>query len=122
MRRIQAIVALLAILAAPLALIARGNACASSCAKYCCPLSSQRANSTPKMNCHDQSSSDSKDCCSAPVPNHVLDYGFATPLPRTLLTAAVVVEAPQISHRSISRVKLNESSISVPPPIEPPRS
>jgi hypothetical protein len=32
------------------------------------------------------------------------------------------VEAPQNSRRSISREILNESSISVPPPIEPPRS
>src|ERR1700733_255184 len=122
MRRIQAIVALLAILAAPLALIARGNACASSCAKYCCPLSSQRANSTPKMNCHDQSSSDSNHRCSAPVPNHVLDYGFATPLPRTLLTIVIIVEVQQMSRRPISHEMLNESSLSVPPPIEPPRS
>lgn len=124
MQRIQAVVALLAILATPLALIARGEACADSCAKYCCPISSQhaRAASAANMKCHQRNSSGSEKCCSAPASNHVLDYGFATPLPQTVLTITSSIEAPQFLRRSIAFEIPLEFSNSIPPPFEPPRS
>jgi len=124
MRRLEAFLALISMLAAPLALVARGQACASACAKSCCLISSSRVHASPQAdaNCHSQRPADSRRCGSAPAPNHALDFGFLAPLPRVILPALTGAPSLQTSRRAISPAVLNDSSINLPPPAEPPRS
>jgi len=123
MRRAQAILVFLSLLATPLALIARGEACAAACAKSCCLIASHARNAADSHHaCHGQAPVPRGMCCSGVSSSHALDYGFTTPLPQTVLTSSQGVERPQIERRIISRDILTATSIASPPPFEPPRA
>jgi hypothetical protein len=74
-----------------------------------------------KMACHHHSSP-IPDCAMKSACNHTLDYGFASPLPPTVLLAAGVSLAPNAVRGNITADALTISSGFVPTPFEPPRS
>ncbi|HET6198881.1 MAG TPA: hypothetical protein VFD93_00945 [Candidatus Acidoferrales bacterium] len=116
-RRIQSAALILALLAAPLALLSRSYACAASqCTMMCClPHKHARAMS---MHCQ----SDAAGACAMHCDSQKnLDYGLASPLPPTQLRAAFTLPAPEpaemlfLAHNP--RVANGFSRI----PLEPPR-
>jgi hypothetical protein len=116
-RRIQSAALILALLAAPLALLSRSYACAASqCTMMCClPHKHARAMS---MHCH----SDAASACAMHCDSQKnLDYGLASPLPPTQLRAAFTVPEPGPAEMVFlaynPRVANGFSRI----PLEPPR-
>lgn len=89
-RRIQSVALILALLAAPLALLSRSYACsAGQCTMICClPHQHARAMS---MHCH----SDAAGACAMHCDSKKnVDYGLASPLPPTQLQAAFTLPEP----------------------------
>jgi hypothetical protein len=125
-RRAYAILIAISLLASPLALLARSNACAPvACARLCCL---PRATHTPMkaaklgMPCHHSGSAPPPLCLMKSACDHALDYGFASPLPPMTLVAAVATNGIQTARgilvTSSSRIPVGFHS----PPFEPPRS
>jgi len=123
MRRLSAMLAVIALMAAPLALVARGEACAMACAKACCPISAHRTSTMPDgAHCHGTGGAiPGSMCCPASGNTHALDYGFATPLPLSILTAAIGVIPSQISRGAIAVANPLNFTRPPSPPFEPPR-
>ncbi|MHB8484319.1 MAG: hypothetical protein ACYDCM_01115 [Candidatus Acidiferrales bacterium] len=116
-RRIQSVALILALLAAPLALLSRSYACSpDQCAMMCCLAHNHsRAMS---MRCH----SDAAAACAMRCDSQKnLDYGLASPLPPTQLQAAFTLPVPVPAEMFFladnPRVANGFSRI----PLEPPR-
>jgi hypothetical protein len=126
MRRLHAILALVAMLAAPLALLARAGACVHPCCeKLCCD--SRQATATQESNtvgmmCHRHASAAAETCFVKSNCNHALEYGFASPLPPTVFFAADELRAPQVQPRTFSLIEFSPRDGFFPTPFEPPRS
>jgi len=122
MRRAQAILVLLALFSAPLALLARGEACAEACSKFCCVAlhHSSHSDSAGAGHCH--GNPQSTRCCDEAAPNHALDFGFTILLPLTIIPSAASLGAPAISGTAITSAAIFVSSRYTPPPFEPPRA
>jgi hypothetical protein len=85
MRRAQAILVILALLAAPLALLARSAAGSmSGCAGMCCPIHGSHAARVlhEKMLCHHGEAGHFFECAITPG-HHGIDYGLIAPLAPT---------------------------------------
>ena len=123
MRRAQAILALIVLVFAPLALVARSNACAEACTKSCCVAVHHSANSSvpPSGHCHGVNQSPTALCCEEPTSNHALDYGFTILTPLSILPNVASVETPTISGAAVSSNPLNAPSGFSSAPFEPPR-
>jgi hypothetical protein len=112
MQRAKAAIVVVALLAVPLALLARGMACEfSSGPIICCMLCGSHHGNQP-MVCH----------CAGKSSSHVPDFGLIAPLPPTEPEAFATIAAP-ISLRQSTR---SQSHLSLPGfvsvPFEPPRA
>jgi hypothetical protein len=136
-RRAQAILLTLSLLAAPLALLARGNACGqrACCVKLCClphraavPAPAGRSGSG--MSCHHHLAASMPAPIPAPMPdcsmksacNHALDYGLASPLPLTVLASGEPLSAPEAFRQAAFQVPASSFAGFHAAPFEPPRS
>jgi hypothetical protein len=126
MRRAFTIVAVCALLAAPLALVARGEACApENCKKLCCrphPMHTPSHHTSGDVDCHHSSSQPAPECSMKSACNHALEFGFITPVPLTVLAAKVRLMAPGLVSDKISSPNSQHSSGFAAVPFEPPRS
>ncbi len=119
MRRIQAASLIVALLAVPLALLARGYAgAAQECAMACCR---GRHVSAEKMKCDRAAKSGAAVCimgCQSQTP----DYGLNCPLPPFQLSASA--KLPEMSLARTHRVAMMISDFAgyFPPPFNPPRT
>jgi len=94
-RRIQSVALVLALLAAPLALLSRSYACtASQCAMMCCPAHKHGGHAL-NMNCAGRGSAGSSACAMKCNSNKNIDYGFASPLAPTQLANGLSLPAPK---------------------------
>jgi len=101
-RRIQAVSLVIALLAVPLALVARGYACApQQCTMMCC-LAHKHGSHSMNMNCAGRGSAGSSACAMRCSSNKNLDYGLASPLPPTQLSAALAPAAPRTAETLFS--------------------
>jgi hypothetical protein len=126
MRRVFAIVAVCSLLAAPLAVVARAEACApENCKKLCCrphPAHPHSGHASQDMDCHHSTSQSAPDCSMKSVCNHALEFGFITPVPLTVLVAKARLIAPGPSFSKISSSSPQLDSGFGVAPFEPPRS
>ena len=129
MRRVHAILAVLALLAAPLALLARAGACEKPCCEALCCAAKHSGGAKMAQDsgagtlCHRQVPANAADSCYwKSLCNHSLDYGFASPLPPTVLTHASSLAGPQpgITFSSASEILTNSGFALAP--FQPPRS
>jgi len=120
MRRIQAVSLLIALLAVPLALIARGYACVpQQCTMMCC-LPHARADAHMKMNC---SGAGRAPACTMQCNSHKnVDYGLTAPLAPTQLAEGVALSAPKVSRLSFFLLRHMASSGFTFQPFKPPRA
>lgn len=112
MQRAKAAIVLLALLAVPLALLARGMACESSSGPMmCCMLHGSHHGNQP-MVCH----------CAGKSSKHVPDFGLIAPIPPTEPEAFAVLAAPGSLRASVySQFRLTAPGfLSVP--FEPPEA
>jgi hypothetical protein len=125
-RRAFAIVAVCALLAAPLALVAHGEACApENCKKLCCrphPAPGRSHQTSGDVDCHHSSGQSAPECSMKSACNHALEFGFITPVPLTVLAAKVRLMAPGLVFDKISSPDSRRSSGFAAVPFEPPRS
>jgi hypothetical protein len=115
MRRIQAAGVVLALLAVPLALVARGQVCASQqCVMACC-----RGHHAMKCGRGAAGMSHCAMCSeSRPMP----DYGLASPIAPFDLPASVELPRP-VAARAVSVVMaVSDSAGHFSPPFNPPRA
>lgn len=129
MRRIAVIFVVLAMLAAPMALLARAGACEQPCCANICCASKHSANSQNNsekesggMLCHRQSPARGDSCVLKSGCNHALDYGFASPLPPTVLTMAIDLIAPQLQSEITLVTGISPAAGFSLTPLQPPRS
>jgi hypothetical protein len=127
MRRAQAILAIVALLASPLALLARGSAGAASCDRMCCLphgwLSGQLRTPTGQpegMSCHHGSAGHMMNCVMKSG-DHRADYGLNAPLAPTTPSAIVSLTIPRDLRLTISRRSIVSSAGYRSAPFEPPR-
>jgi hypothetical protein len=96
-RRIQSVALILALLAAPVALLSRSYACSpSQCAMMCC-LARKHGSRSMNMNCAGLASTGVSSCAMRCSSNKNVDYGLASPLPPTQLSPALALPAPQVA-------------------------
>jgi hypothetical protein len=120
MRRACIVLVLIAVVSSPLALLARSEACAQSCAKSCCVALHRSAPAAG--HCHGNRQAPSARCCDEPVTNHALDYGFTILMPLSILPHVAGLEAPAISAAPVSSNLLIAPSALPSAPFEPPRA
>src|SRR5579859_7524373 len=95
MRRIQSVSLIIALLAVPLALLARSYACApQQCTMMCCPPHRHAI----KMNC---SGASGALACAMQCNSHKnIDYGLAAPLPSTQIAEGSALPALKVTRLS----------------------
>jgi hypothetical protein len=113
MRRIQAILAIAALLTVPLAPIAWGMACeASSAPMMCClPHGSHSQQGKPVI-CH----------CPMKSGKHLPDGGLVAPIPLATPSERVQIISPEDARRFFVAVSQSAASGFLPTPFEPPRT
>jgi len=130
-RRSQAILVIVALLAAPLALLARGMAGEMpGCTRACCLLHGPHSAHLPQpmtdsdghgMACHHDGATRA---CHCLMRSHhpQMDFGFLAPIAPTHTSAIVRIAGPEFSRASFSQ----QVDISLPgflsPPFQPPRN
>ncbi|HLW44127.1 MAG TPA: hypothetical protein VKS00_06525 [Candidatus Acidoferrales bacterium] len=120
-RRIQSVALILALLAAPLALLSRSYACsASQCAMMCC-LAHKHGSHSMNMNCAGRGSAGASTCAMRCSSNKNLDYGLASPLPPTQLSAALAPAVPRVAEMLFSGDYRDAIPGFFRIPFEPPR-
>lgn len=101
MRRVQSAMTIVALLAIPLALLARTGPCAqSNCSRMCAII--LRSVRAQHMRCTCGMTTDGSQCpmnSSQKIP----DYGLNAPMAPTMPSARVVVAAPGFTRRAIAR-------------------
>lgn len=112
MQRVKAAIVLVALLAIPLALLARGMACESTAGPMiCCMLHGSHHGNQP-MVCH----------CAGKSSSHVPDFGLIAPLPPTEPEAFAAIAAPG----SLRQPMYSQSPFSlrgfVAVPFQPPKA
>jgi hypothetical protein len=120
-RRIQAASLIVALLAVPLALAARGYADASQeCAMACCR---GRHVSAAKMKCgHAAKSGGDAVLCTMGCESHTPDYGLNCPLPPFQLSASAKLPAMRPARASFSAMMILDFAGYFSPPFNPPRA
>jgi hypothetical protein len=113
MRRAQAILVIVALLAIPLAPIAWGMACeASPSLMMCClPHGSHSLQGKP-MACH----------CPMNSGKHVPDVGLIAPIPLATAAERAKIIAPEDARRILFAFSQSAASGFLPAPFEPPRA
>ncbi len=127
MRRIQAIFVVIALLAAPLAVLARGTAASSpeACGRLCCLWGARHAHQseTPagRATCHHRSLPRS-DCAMKALCDHSLAFSFVSPLPPTVMEAAALLHSLLRTPSALISSPITSLAGFLPAPFEPPRS
>jgi hypothetical protein len=122
MRRAQALLVLIALLASPLALLARSEACADACTNSCCIALHHAAKGPAAGHCRGANQVPSTRCCDQPASNHALDYGFTILMPPSILPCVASIAAPVSARAALSANSLIIPSAFRPAPFEPPRA
>jgi len=122
MRRAQAAIVLIALLATPLALLARSEACADACTNSCCIALHHAAKGPVAGHCRGVDQFPSTRCCDQPPSNHSLDYGFTILMPLSIIPSIAGIEAPAISCAVVAPNSLIIPSAFSSAPFEPPRA
>jgi len=116
MRQIQSVTLIVALLAVPLALVARSCACApQQCTMTCCLLHKHAM----KMNCSGASGAST---CAMQCNSHKnIDYGLASPLAPTQIAERSALPAPKVARLSSFLPRRMASSGFTFEPFKPPR-
>lgn len=122
MRRAQAVLVLIALLATPLALLARSEACADACTNSCCIALHHSAKGPAAGHCHGANQAPSTRCCDEPTSNHALDYGFTILMPLSIIPGIAGIEAPAISRAVVAPNYLTVFPVFRSALFEPPRA
>jgi len=105
MRRIQAVSVIVALLAVPLALVARGYACASqNCTMMCCLSSGRHSAHAMNMDCQHSSSGASACMMRCSSRGKAVDYGLASPIAPTQLSAVSALPAPDLARANATAI------------------
>ena len=123
MRRTQAILAIVALLATPLALVARGLLCDTSvCACMCCKSHSN--SSAPRFTAAELRRITAGYCpyCGRKLQHRPADYGFIAPIAPTAPLPVVTVPSPAIARETPAIFTPSPLSGYLPEPFEPPRA
>ncbi|MGA9144535.1 MAG: hypothetical protein WA664_15960 [Candidatus Acidiferrales bacterium] len=131
MQRVQAILLVLALFAAPLALLARvSSGIGSECGNLCClrhgphaaHSHADRTDSKEEgMACHHGEAGHAM-YCSMRAGHHSMDYGFLAPVAPTAPSAFVRVALPAPSRATFAQTIDSFPSGFIVAPFEPPRS
>lgn len=117
MRRIQAASLIVALLAVPLALVARGYACSpQECMMACC-----RGRHAMKMDCS-HSGRGMAMCTMCRNSQATPDYGLAAPIAPFQLSAGVQLPGLKATRAISPAAAVSDSAGYFPPPFQPPRS
>jgi len=117
-RRIQAATLIVALLAVPLALVARAQAGASQeCAMACCR---GRHVAATKMKCGHASKGAQNATCQCT--EHGPDYGLNSPLPPFQLSAGAKLPALRPVQAVRAAMVISDFAGYLPPPFNPPRA
>ncbi|HKF52748.1 MAG TPA: hypothetical protein VKB26_10565 [Candidatus Acidoferrales bacterium] len=118
MRRIQAATLIVALLAVPLALVARADAgMAQECAMACCR---GRHVSAAKMKCGRAAKDAQNATCQCA--EHGPDYGLNSPLPPFQLSAGAKLPAMRPARAICVAMTISDFAGYFPPPFNPPRA
>ena len=123
MRRAQAILVIIALLATPLALLARGaQGSMSGCAGMCCPTHGSHAARVlhEKMLCHHGEAGHFLECTMTPG-HHGIDYGFISTVAPTTPSAVASVGCPDLRRAVASQFREVATSGFLSTPLQPPR-
>jgi len=123
MRRAQAILAIIALLSTPLALLARSaGGTMSGCAGMCCPIHGAHAARVlhEKMPCHHGEPGHFFECTMTPG-HHGIDYGLISTVAPTSPSAITSVSAPDVHRAVASRQGEAATSGFLSTPLQPPR-
>jgi hypothetical protein len=113
MRRTQAILAIVALLAVPLAPIAWGMACeASSSPMMCCLPHASHSQPGKTMACH----------CAGKPTKQLPDIGLIAPIPLAAPAAFATIIAPEDVRLMLFAFSQSTASGFLPAPFEPPRA
>ncbi|HXQ26347.1 MAG TPA: hypothetical protein VN822_08085 [Candidatus Acidoferrales bacterium] len=112
MRRLRAIVVILALLATPLALLARGMACEAAACTMCCPMHASHSHSGQPMACQ----------CSTKSRNSAPDFGLIAPITPTRPAPRVTVFGPEVNRQLLSSYAQSAVSGFLSAPLQPPRA
>jgi hypothetical protein len=113
MRRVQAIFAVLALLALPLAPLAWGMACEdASVPMMCCLMHSTHSPSGQPVACH----------CTGKSPKHAPEMGTIAPIPPVTAEMNVEIAAPQAARANSLADSPSAASGFRSAPFEPPRA
>lgn len=120
MRRIQAATLIVALLAVPLALVARGYAGASQeCAMACCRGHHVAA---MKMKCGHAAQGRGAQSAICQCTEHGPDYGLNCPVPPFQLSVAVKLPAMSFARDVRVAITISDFAGYFPPPFDPPRA
>jgi hypothetical protein len=122
MRCARMILAIVTLLATPLALLAAGIACETTmCAMSCCAMHNSSSQSGKGIACNHDSSGQTKQC-GTNSEKRMPGFGTIAPISPTTLIARVTLAAPQVNRRS--PVSYRQSTIPgfLSTPFEPPRA
>ena len=123
MRRAQAILVVIALLAAPLALLARSSdGSMSGCAGMCCPTHGPHAARVlhEKMLCHHGEAGHVFECTMTPG-HHGFDYGLIAPIAPATPSAIAFIGAPDVNRAITGQFREVATSGFLPTPLLPPR-
>ncbi|MHB8413678.1 MAG: hypothetical protein ACYDDI_17290 [Candidatus Acidiferrales bacterium] len=105
MRRIQAASLIIALLAVPLTLVARAYACApQKCTMMCCLPHGGHAAHAMKMDCQHSASGASACMMRCSSLGKTIDYGLASPIAPTQLSAAPALPAPELARANATAI------------------
>ena len=123
MRRTQAILVIVALLATPLALVARGLACDTSvCVCACCRPHGH--SSPPQFTAAEHRRIAAGYCpyCGMKLKHRSMDYGFLAPIAPTAPLPVAAVPSPAIARETVAIFTPSPLSGYLPEPFEPPRT
>jgi hypothetical protein len=120
MRRAQAILLIVAMLATPLALLARGvNSEASECTSMCCLPHGHHAAQHKDMECQHGATGHVFECTM--TSRHHADYGLVSPIVPTVPSAIALLIIPDVSRQTLAQFREISASGVLSAPFEPPR-
>jgi|SRR5580704_3546269 hypothetical protein len=120
MRRAQAILVIVAMLATPLALLARGvNGDASDCTSMCCLPHGHHAAQPKSMECQHGGIGHVFECTM--TSSHHTAYGLIAPIVPTVPSAIAFLAIPDVSREALAQFLEISASAVLAAPFEPPR-
>jgi hypothetical protein len=113
MRRIRALAVIIALLATPLALLARGMACeANSTTMMCCAVHGSHSHRGQAMACH----------CATKSGTQAPDFGLIAPIAPTKVTSLARFANPEMTGQAFAIYTQSAAPGFFPAPFEPPRA